>query len=60
MTDRKWTEEKKNRIMRLAERYLFPCILLIYPLVMINQGIDVSDSTYSLTNFRFFTDISGT
>lgn len=52
-------DEKKNKL-RIAERYLFPGILLLYPLVAVNQGIDVSDSTYSLTNFRFFTEISGT
>ena len=54
------TEEKKNTVRRIAERYVFPLLLLVYPLVMINQGIDVSDPTYSLTNFRFFTENSGT
>ena len=41
-------------------RGLFPVILLIYPLLWANQGIDVSDPTYSLTNFRFFPELSGT
>ena len=38
---------------------VFPLILLVYPLVLVNQGIDVSDSTYSLTNFRYFREMEG-
>ncbi len=41
------------------ERYLFPIILLLYPLIKINQGIDVSDSTYSLGNYLFFDRMEG-
>ena len=41
-------------------RWLFPLILLVYPLLWADQGIDVSDPTYSLTNFRFFPELSGT
>ena len=43
-----------------SSRWLFPLILLIYPLLWADQGIDVSDPTYSLTNFRFFPELSGT
>lgn len=50
----------KTTKINYIERYVFPGILLLYPLVMINQGIDLSDSIYSLTNFRFFTELSGT
>ncbi len=39
--------------------YLFPAVLLLYPLVTVNQGMDVSDSLYSLTNFRFFPQMEG-
>lgn len=38
----------------------FPIILLIYPLIKINQGVDVSDSTYSLGNYLFFDRLEGT
>ncbi len=38
---------------------LFPILLLVYPLVKINQGIDVSDSTYSLGNYLFFEQMEG-
>lgn len=39
---------------------IFPLILLLYPLIKINQGIDVSDSTYSLGNYLFFDRLEGT
>ena len=35
-------------------KYVFPILLFLYPLLWMNQGIDVSDPMYSLTNFRFF------
>ncbi len=41
-------------------KWIFPAILLIYPLVKINQGVDVSDSTYSLGNYLFFDRLEGT
>ena len=40
--------------------YIFPFILLIYPLIKINQGIDVSDTTYSLSNYLYFQRLEGT
>ena len=39
---------------------MFPMILLIYPLLKINQGIDVSDTTYSLANYQYFGSMEGT
>lgn len=42
------------------ENGLFPAILLLYPFLIVNQGIDVADSTYSLTNFQFFDSMDGT
>ncbi len=41
-------------------KLIFPMILLLYPLVKINQGIDVSDSTYSLSNYLYFERLEGT
>ena len=41
-------------------KWIFPIILFIYPLVKINQGVDVSDSTYSLGNYLFFERLEGT
>lgn len=36
------------------EQYLYPLILLLFPLIHCNQGIDLSDASYSLANFQFF------
>ena len=35
------------------ERYFFPVVLLLYPLIGVNQGLDISDTMYSLTNYEF-------
>ena len=40
-------------------KWIFPLILLLYPLIKINQGVDVSDSTYSLGNYVFFPQMKG-
>lgn len=40
-------------------KWIFPLILLVYPLIKINQGVDVSDSTYSLGNYMFFPEMKG-
>lgn len=42
------------------EKFIFPLLLLCYPLLKINQGIDVSDTTYSLGNFQYFGSMEGT
>ena len=54
---KQWSHLKKYN--NILERYLFPLFLLIYPLLWMNQGIDVSDPMYSLTNFRFFPQMEG-
>lgn len=38
----------------LGTKILFPIILLLFPLLKINQGIDLTDTAYSLGNYRFF------
>lgn len=48
----------KNR--RMVENFLFPLLLILYPLIGIRQGIDVLDTTYSLANFQYFTSMEGT
>ena len=35
------------------ERYFFPVVLLLYPLIGVNQGLDISDTMYSLTNYEY-------
>lgn len=48
---------RKNE--RLWCNIIFPLILILYPLLTVNQGIDVSDSTYSLSNFLYFDRMEG-
>lgn len=48
---------KKNR--KAFENFIFPIFLLLYPLIKLNQGVDVSDSTYSLGNYLFFDRMQG-
>ena len=49
-----------NKYYNFIEKILFPVLLAVYPLLRINQGIDVSDTTYSLANFQYFTSMNGT
>lgn len=49
-----------QRYRNFIESWLFPAILLFYPFLLINQGLDVADSTYSLTNFQYFGSMDGT
>ena len=52
---RSFYQQYKNFITNIV----FPLILLIYPLIKVNQGIDVSDSTYSLSNALYFPKLRG-
>ncbi len=42
------------------ENGLFIIILAFYPLMKINQGLDVVDTSYSLTNFQYYPTADGT
>lgn len=44
----------KDRTQHILDRIIFPAVLLLYPLLKINQGIDLTDSCYGLVNFHFF------
>lgn len=52
-------EKVYKRISGPLENILFPLALLLWPLVKVAQGIDVSDSTYSLGNYLFFDRLDG-
>lgn len=49
-------EKYKN----IIENVLFTAFLFVYPLIKINQGLDVADTTYSLANFQYFGQMKGT
>lgn len=44
---------------KFLQRFLFPLILFLFPLIKLNQGIDLTDTGYSLGNYRFFGQIEG-
>lgn len=44
----------KDRTKKIIANFIFPLVLFVYPLLKINQGIDLTDSCYGLVNFRFF------
>ena len=33
--------DKRKKLIKILEKFIFPCLLLIYPLLWVNQGIDV-------------------
>lgn len=49
-----------RKYQNCIEKILFPAILLLYPLLTVNQGLDVADTTYSLVNFQYFGSMDGT
>ena len=54
-------QKKKTKVeyLQLTGEILFPLILLLFPLLKINQGVDLTDTPYSLGNYRFFTQSEG-
>ena len=48
-----------QKYYEVITKYIFPVILFLYPFITINQGVDVSDSTYSFSNFLFFEQMEG-
>lgn len=43
-----------KKFQPLLEKILFPLLLLIFPFLSVKQGLDVSDTLYSLGNYTFF------
>lgn len=48
-----WLYHHWPQIEKKLNYVVFPLLLLVYPLLLINQGIDISDTTYSLGYYRF-------
>ena len=48
-----------QKYYKVITKYIFPIILFLYPFMTVNQGVDVSDSTYSFSNFLFFERMEG-
>ena len=55
-------KQLKNLYQQYKEpiaKYIFPLLLFLYPFLTVNQGVDVSDSSYSFSNFLFFERMEG-
>ena len=48
-----------QKYYNVITKYIFPILLFLYPFMTVNQGVDVSDSTYSFSNFLFFGNMEG-
>lgn len=44
---------KLARLQRPLEKWVFPAVLLLWPLWGVRSGVDVSDATYSLGNYEY-------
>lgn len=45
---------------KILYRIVFPMMLLAFPLLLVNQGIDITDTTYSLGYYRFMEEMDVT
>lgn len=50
---------KMQQWLPVAAQVLFPLMLFLFPLLKLNQGVDLTDTPYSLGNYRFFAQADG-
>lgn len=48
-----------ERLWRRVQSVLFPLLLFLYPFLKVREGIDLTDTGYSLGNYRFFGETGG-
>ncbi|MBQ7657596.1 MAG: hypothetical protein IJS16_01315 [Butyrivibrio sp.] len=46
-----------KRFQAPLEKFVFPVVLLLYPLIGLNLGLDITDTTYGLSNYEFLGSI---
>jgi hypothetical protein len=39
------------------EKYIFPLVLLLYPLIGVNAGLDITDTMYNMANYQYIDHI---
>lgn len=49
---------KTKPLQKPLETYVFPVILLLYSFVGVNQGVDITDTMYSLGNYEYLDHLS--
>lgn len=50
---------RKNRIYNLLSAIIYPLMLAIFSFCKVNRGLDITDSAYSLSNFRNLNELDG-
>lgn len=51
--------KRSEKMKKLFDKFIFPVVLLLSTMTTVNQGVDVSDSTYSLGNYLFADRLEG-
>ncbi|MDR2888780.1 MAG: hypothetical protein LBV33_02945, partial [Lachnospiraceae bacterium] len=51
---------QRLNLSRVRINIIFPVILLLFPLLKIAAGVELADTGYSLGNYRFFPEATGT
>ncbi len=46
-----------KKFQKPLEKFIFPVVLLLYPIIGVTQGLDITDTTYSLSNYEFLGSI---
>ena len=46
-----------KRLQAPLEKYFFPLVLLLYPLIGLNAGLDITDTMYNLANYQYIDHI---
>lgn len=50
---------RSSKVYNLVAGIMFPLLLIIYSFIKVNKGLDITDSAYSLSNFRNLADLDG-
>lgn len=50
---------KYNSCKKFIEKFAFPFVITVWPLVNVFYGCSLSDTTYSLSNYMFFDSMAG-
>lgn len=50
---------RNNKLYNSITTFLFPAILIVFSFCKVNKGLDITDSSYSLSNFRNLNSLDG-
>lgn len=52
-------EKAIRKFYGTCKKWLFPLMIVLFALIKVNKGVDLTDTTYSLGNYRFFNEGTG-